>query len=175
MNTFLDYAARGLPWPVAEAQEGLRIMSCTVGSALGFLVWLPGHGLGTLFLLKPLFLPGRSGPLLHREIQGRQSTDFQPFFLCPPDWQEGGWCKQLMQKQYLQKQPPIAEPGGSCWWRVGWREVAPLHTDRGVCEWGVWVWGTAFTPQAKPRALLLSSRDLFLSGGVAPRCCCQLG
>lgn len=119
MNTFLDYAARGLPWPIAEAQEGLRIMSYTVGSALGFLVWLPGHGLGTLVLLKPLFLPGRSGPLPHREIQRRQSTDFQPFFLCPPDWQEEGWCKQLVQKQYLQKQPPIAEPGGSCWWRVG--------------------------------------------------------
>lgn len=99
MNTFLEYAARGLPWPVAgEAQEGLRIMSCTVSSVLGFLVWLPGHVLGTLFLMKPLFLPGRSGPLPHREIQGRQSTNFQPFFLSSPDRQEG-WCKQLVQKQ----------------------------------------------------------------------------
>lgn len=115
-------------WLGKEAQEGLRIMNCTVGSVLGFLVWLPGHVLGTLFLLKPLFLPGKSGPLPHREIQGRQSTDFQPFFPSSPDRQER-WCKQLVQKQYLQKQPPRAEPGGSCWWRVGWQEVAPLYID----------------------------------------------
>lgn len=115
-------------WGGSREVESYKVL-CGLGTrVLGSLVWPPGQVSGTLLPRMPLFLPGRSGPLPRREVQEHQSTGFQPLFPSSPGQGEA-WCKQLVQKQ-----PPRAEPDGSCQRRVQWLEVAPPHMDGGVCE-----------------------------------------